>query len=75
MKHQHEREQNAISSNEIIYHLILEGLDVSYRIDHDDNGIVENISPGVQDNKRNSFNYLTLKEKMQLFFLFYPITC
>jgi len=61
----HEREQNATNSNEIIYHLILEGLDVSYRIDHDGNVIVEKISPAVQDNKRNSFNYLTWKDKMQ----------
>jgi len=61
----HEREQNGINSNEIVYHLILEGLDVSYRIDHDGNVIVENISPAVQDNKRSLFNYLTWKDKMQ----------
>ncbi|TKY54623.1 Nef-associated protein 1 [Spatholobus suberectus] len=40
----HEREQNALNSNEIIYHVILEGLDVSYRIDHDGNVIVEDIN-------------------------------
>ncbi|XP_047182625.1 tRNA (adenine(37)-N6)-methyltransferase-like [Vigna umbellata] len=61
----HEREQNAIDSSEIIYHLILEGLDVSYRIDHVGNVIVDNVSPAVQDNKRSFFNYLTWKDKMQ----------
>jgi len=71
----HEREQNAINSSEIIYHLILEGLDVSYRIDHDGNVIVDNVSPAVQDNKHSFFNYLTWKDKMQWFLLFYPITC
>ncbi|KAL2586618.1 hypothetical protein AAZV13_13G065700 [Glycine max] len=61
-----EREQNALNSNEIIYHLILEGLDVSYRIDHDGYVIVEKISTSdVQDNKPNFCNYLTWKDKMQ----------
>ncbi|KAH1117152.1 hypothetical protein GLYMA_17G067500v4 [Glycine max] len=62
----HEREQNALNSNEIIYHLILEGLDVSYRIDHDGYVIVEKISTSdVQDNKPNFCNYLTWKDKLQ----------
>ena len=61
-----EREQNALNSNEIIYHLILEGLDVSYRIDHDGYVIVEKISTSdVQDNKPNFCNYLTWKDKLQ----------
>ncbi|WVZ11354.1 hypothetical protein V8G54_015884, partial [Vigna mungo] len=46
--------ENAINSSEIIYHLILEGLDVSYRIDHVGNVIVDNVSPAVQDNKHSS---------------------
>ncbi|CAJ1944957.1 unnamed protein product, partial [Sphenostylis stenocarpa] len=62
----HEREQNALNSNEVIYHLILEGLDVSYRIDHDGNVIVENISTAVQDSKPNFCNYLTWKDKMHV---------
>ncbi|RDX80414.1 tRNA (adenine(37)-N6)-methyltransferase [Mucuna pruriens] len=62
----HKREQNALNSNEIIYHLILEGLDVSYRIDHGGNVIVEKISTSdVQDNKPNFCSYLTWKDKLQ----------
>lgn len=57
--------ENAINSSEIIYHLILEGLDVSYRIDHVGNVIVHNVSPAVQDNKHSFFNYLTWKDKLQ----------
>ncbi|KAI9125533.1 hypothetical protein K1719_002951 [Acacia pycnantha] len=40
-----EREQNSLYSMEVIYHLILEGLDVSYRIDDNNNVIVEKVSP------------------------------
>ncbi|XP_020231326.1 uncharacterized protein LOC109811887 [Cajanus cajan] len=61
-----ERQQNDLNSNEIIYHLILEGLDVSYSIDHDGNVIVEKISTfAVQDSKPNFCNYLTWKDKLQ----------
>ncbi|XP_061347506.1 uncharacterized protein LOC133293010 [Gastrolobium bilobum] len=62
----HEREQNPLNSKEVIYHLILEGLDVSYRIDHDGNVNVEKVSTSaVLDNKLNSCNYLTWKDKLQ----------
>ncbi|KAL2338591.1 hypothetical protein Fmac_013037 [Flemingia macrophylla] len=61
-----ERQQNDLNSNEIIYHLNLEGLDVSYRIDHDGNVIVEKISTSaVRDIKPNCYNYLTWKDKLQ----------
>ncbi|XP_028775399.1 uncharacterized protein LOC114732266 isoform X2 [Neltuma alba] len=39
-----EKEHNSLYSNEVIYHLILEGLDVSYRIDDNSNVIVEKVS-------------------------------
>ncbi|RHN64795.1 putative TsaA-like domain-containing protein [Medicago truncatula] len=62
----HEREQNSLNSMEVVYHLILEGLDVSYRIDHDGNVIVEKVSTSaVLDNKLDSYNYLTWKDKLQ----------
>ncbi|PNX92770.1 putative YaeB/AF-0241 family methyltransferase, partial [Trifolium pratense] len=62
-----DREQNSPNSMEVIYHLILEGLDVSYRIDHDGNVIVEKVSTfAVLDNKINSsYNYLTWKDKLR----------
>lgn len=40
-----EREQTSLYSKEVIYHLILEGLDISYRIDDNSNVIVEKVSP------------------------------
>lgn len=62
----HEREHNSLNSMEVVYHLILEGLDVSYRIDHDGNVIVEKVSTSaVLDNKLDSYNYLTWKDKLQ----------
>ncbi|KAK7329843.1 hypothetical protein VNO77_24023 [Canavalia gladiata] len=62
----YKKEQNALNSNEVIYHLILEALDVSYRIDHNGNVIVEKVSTStVLDNKPNSCNYLTWKDKLQ----------
>ncbi|CAJ2649690.1 uncharacterized protein LOC123910090 isoform X2 [Trifolium pratense] len=62
-----DREQNSPNSMEVIYHLILEGLDVSYKIDHDGNVIVEKVSTfAVLDNKINSsYNYLTWKDKLR----------
>lgn len=61
-----EREQDPRNSTEVIYHLILEGLDVSYRIDHYGNVIVEKVTTSaVLDNKLNSYNYLTWKEKLR----------
>ncbi|CAL0330381.1 unnamed protein product [Lupinus luteus] len=63
---EHEREQNSLNSNEVIYHLILDGLNISYKIDQDGNVIVENVSnPVTFDNSSNSCNYLTWKDKLQ----------
>lgn len=42
----HGSEQSSLSSGEIVYHLILEGLDVSYRIDFNGNVVVEKVSIG-----------------------------
>ncbi|XP_073220133.1 uncharacterized protein [Cicer arietinum] len=63
----HERdEQNSLHSMEVVYHLILEGLDVSYTIDHDGNVIVKKVSTSaVLDNKLNSHNYLTWKDELR----------
>ncbi|EXB94539.1 hypothetical protein L484_022849 [Morus notabilis] len=40
----HGSEQPSLSSGEVVYHLILEGLDVSYRIDFNGNVVVEKVS-------------------------------
>lgn len=62
----HQREENSPHSNEVIYHLKLEGLDVSYGIDHNSNVIVEQVSPfATLSNDRNCCNYLTWKDKLQ----------
>ncbi|MED6185693.1 hypothetical protein PIB30_059553 [Stylosanthes scabra] len=62
----HEKEQNSVDSKDIIYHLILEGLDVSYRIDHHGNVNVEKVSPSsFLDKISNSCSYLTWKDKLQ----------
>ncbi|XP_027369051.1 tRNA (adenine(37)-N6)-methyltransferase isoform X1 [Abrus precatorius] len=61
----HEREQNALNSNEVIYHLILEGLNVSYRIDHDGNVIVENISTSAVLDNKPTCNFLTWKDNLR----------
>ncbi|KAK7291905.1 hypothetical protein RIF29_07448 [Crotalaria pallida] len=63
-----EKDQNSVSSKEVIYHLILEGLDISYKIDHNGNVIVENVSTSsILDSISNSCNYSTWKDKLQLF--------
>ncbi|KAL1335318.1 hypothetical protein HN51_064238 [Arachis hypogaea] len=62
----HEKDQNSVDSKDIIYHLILEGLDVSYRIDHHGKVNVEKVSPSsFLDKISNSCNYLTWKDKLQ----------
>ncbi|KAE9601685.1 putative TsaA-like domain-containing protein [Lupinus albus] len=62
----HEREQNSLNSKEVIYHLILDGLNISYKIDQDANVIVESVSNSdTFDNSSNSCNYLTWKDKLQ----------
>ena len=64
--HDHGSEQSPLSSEDIIYHLILEGLDVSYRIDFDGNVIVETVaqSPAISKTNQNRSNYLTWRDKL-----------
>ena len=49
----------ALPSGDIIYHLILERLDVSYRIDCHGNVLVEKVtlSSNIPENNRNRSNY------------------
>ncbi|GAU20976.1 hypothetical protein TSUD_201250 [Trifolium subterraneum] len=61
----HKREQDSLNSTEVIYHLILEGLDVSYRIDQDGNVIVEKVSTFADNKLNSSYNYLTWKDKLR----------
>lgn len=50
---------------EIIYHLILEAFDVSYRIDCDGNVVVEKVAlSSVIRNSQNRSTYLTWREKL-----------
>lgn len=44
-------EESSISSDNVIYHLILEGLDVSYRIDCNSNVLVEKVSKVISNSK------------------------
>lgn len=48
----------SLSSGDVIYHLILEGLNVSYRIDFDGNVLVEQVirSPHIPDSCTNTAN-------------------
>lgn len=56
----------ALPSEGIIYHLILEGLDVSYRIDCNGNVLVENItlSSAAPPNTHNRSNYRVWRDKI-----------
>ena len=59
-------EQSSLFSGEIVYHLILEGLDVSYRIDGNGNVIVEKISESstISNSRRNGSNYLAFRDRL-----------
>lgn len=61
-----ESEPVALPSEDIIYHLILEGLDVSYRIDCNGNVLVEKItlSSDIPKNNRNGSNYKIWSDKI-----------
>ncbi|RVW67584.1 hypothetical protein CK203_063022 [Vitis vinifera] len=63
---QRESEPVALPSEDIIYHLILEGLDVSYRIDCNGNVLVEKItlSSDIPKNNRNGSNYKIWSDKI-----------
>lgn len=64
--HEHGSEQATLSSEDIIYHLILEGLDISYRIDFNGNVIVEKVSQSsaVSTSNQNRSNYLTWRDNL-----------
>lgn len=61
-----DEEQVPIPSESILYHLILEGLDVSYRIDCNSNVIVEKakISSEFSSSNRSRCNYLMWREQL-----------
>lgn len=61
-----ESEPVTLPSEDIIYHLILEGLDVSYRIDCNGNVLVEKItlSSDIPKNNRNGSNYKIWSDKI-----------
>ncbi|KAL6846181.1 hypothetical protein ACP4OV_023629 [Aristida adscensionis] len=50
----------------ITYHLHLEGIDVSYRIDQDSNIVVENAAPLTGAVNQNRHSYLTWRDKLGL---------
>ncbi|KAJ4958481.1 hypothetical protein NE237_025592 [Protea cynaroides] len=53
-------------SSNITYHLMLEGLDISYRIDVDGNVIVEkaSLSPGVHNGSQKRCNYMMWRDRL-----------
>ncbi|KAK6942392.1 TrmO-like, N-terminal domain [Dillenia turbinata] len=55
----------SLSSEDIVYHLILEGLDISYKIDCAGNVIVENVTPSnIPKTQKNRSNYMIWKDKL-----------
>ncbi|KAJ7955734.1 tRNA (Adenine(37)-N6)-methyltransferase [Quillaja saponaria] len=63
---EHDMAQDSLNSKEVIYHLILEGLNVSYRINYDGNVIVEKVAPSVtMNNNKNRCNYLAWRDKLR----------
>lgn len=59
-------EQASFSSGKIIYHLIVEGLDVSYTLDSNGNVIVQKVSlsSAIPNNNQNRSNYLSWRDKL-----------
>ncbi|KAL5548974.1 hypothetical protein UlMin_004205 [Ulmus minor] len=62
----HGSDQVPLSSKEITYHVIVEGLDISYRIDISGNVIVEKVSQSqtVPNGNRTHSNYMTWRGKL-----------
>ncbi|KAK9275869.1 hypothetical protein L1049_023142 [Liquidambar formosana] len=62
----HERERVSLPSRDTVYHLILEGLDVSYRIDCDGNVVVESVtlSSDIPNKNQNRCNYMIWRDKL-----------
>uniref|UniRef100_A0A0E0IJV1 TsaA-like domain-containing protein n=1 Tax=Oryza nivara TaxID=4536 RepID=A0A0E0IJV1_ORYNI len=61
-----EDRQSVDSSTSVVYHLHLEGIDVSYRIDQDSNIVVENAALLSSAVNQHQYNYLTWREKFLL---------
>lgn len=59
-------DQGPIPSERIIYHLILEGLDLSYRIDSNGNVVVEKVSISSEflNGKQNRCNHLMWRDHL-----------
>uniref|UniRef100_A0A0E0M1H2 TsaA-like domain-containing protein n=1 Tax=Oryza punctata TaxID=4537 RepID=A0A0E0M1H2_ORYPU len=58
-----EDRQSIDSSTSVIYHLHLEGIDVSYRIDQDSNIVVENAALLSSAVNQHRYSYLTWRER------------
>lgn len=58
--------EQALSSGQIIYHLIVEGLDVSYKINCNGNVMVENVSlpSAIPTSNRKRSNYMYWRDKL-----------
>lgn len=58
--------EKAFSSGEVIYHLIVEGLDVWYIIDCNGNVIIENVSlsPAISKSNPKRSNYSSWRDKL-----------
>lgn len=65
--HSNTAELSLLSSGKIIYHLIVEGLEVSYKIDSNGNVMVEKVSPSsaIPNNNQKRSNYLSWKDKLR----------
>jgi hypothetical protein len=61
-----EDRQSVDSSTSVVYHLHLEGIDVSYRIDQDSNIVVENAALLSSAVNQHQYNYLTWREKVSI---------
>ncbi|KAJ4823784.1 hypothetical protein Tsubulata_012106, partial [Turnera subulata] len=60
----HEKGLTPVPSSDIVYHLMLEAIDVSYRIDSDGNVIVEKVILSDIPHGKNRSNYLTWMDKL-----------
>ncbi|XP_071722874.1 uncharacterized protein [Rutidosis leptorrhynchoides] len=62
----HGNKESDSTSREVLYHLTLEGLDVSYRIDCNGNVIAERVavSSDVQNSKQNRCNHSTWRDRL-----------
>ncbi|XP_052167789.1 uncharacterized protein LOC127784505 [Oryza glaberrima] len=61
-----EDRQSVDPSTSVVYHLHLEGIDVSYRIDQDSNIVVENAALLSSAVNQHRYSYLTWREKVSI---------